>query len=242
MNVDSNARSSKYLREHSSPLEDSIFTGRQFLERTGMGFGAMSLASIFGISGGGSGAPALANPLAPKAPHFPAKAKAVIHIFAEGGPSHVDTWDPKPELAKYADKTLPGLEGLAFPSPFKFNKMGKSGIEVSEVFPKLGQQVDEMAIIRSLWTDIPAHEVAQRFMNTGSLQLPKPSMGSWVVYGLGSENQNMPGFITLSAKPEWRQASFLPGVYQGCNVNFSRNMKLDEVLLNISNQFTPQDR
>ncbi|HEV7477925.1 MAG TPA: DUF1501 domain-containing protein, partial [Burkholderiales bacterium] len=226
-------------------MEDSIFTRRQFLERTGMGFGAMSLASVLGLGAGASAAPSaavLSNPLAPKEPPFPAKAKAVIHIFAEGGPSHVDTWDPKPELAKYADKTLPGLEGLAFPSPFKFNKMGKSGIEVSEVFPKLGQQVDEMAIIRSLWTDIPAHEVAQRFMNTGSLQLPKPSMGSWVVYGLGTENQNMPGFITLSGKPEWRQSSFLPGVYQGCNVNYSSTMRLDEVLQNIKNQFSGVDR
>lgn len=237
--------SSKYLREHTPSLKDVIFTRREFLERTGMGFGAMSLASILGVTMGGSAngaAASVAGPLAPKKPHFPAKAKAVIHIFAEGGPSHVDTWDPKPELAKFADKTIPGHDGLAFPSPFKFPKMGKSGIEVSEVFPELGKCVDDMAIIRSLWTDIPAHEVAQRFMHTGSLQLPKPSMGSWVVYGLGSENQNMPGFITLSGKPEWRQASFLPGVYQGCNVNYSPTMKLDEVLLNISNQFTGIDR
>ena len=245
MNLDSDrACTSKYVREHTA--QDVIFTRREFLERTGMGFGAMSLASILGLGLGGNTVSAagakLSNPLAPKQPHFPAKAKAVIHIFAEGGPSHVDTWDPKPELAKYADKTLPGLDGLAFPSPFKFNKMGKSGIEVSEVFPKLGELVDEMAVIRSLWTDIPAHEVAQRFMNTGSLQLPKPSMGSWVVYGLGTENQNMPGFITLTGKPEWRQASFLPGVYQGCNVNYSQSMRLDEVLQNISNQFTGMDR
>lgn len=245
MNLDS--ASSKYVREHTASLKDVIFTRREFLERTGMGFGAMSLASILGLSLGGNASAAataakLSNPLAPKQPHFPAKAKAVIHIFAEGGPSHVDTWDPKPALAQYADKTLPGLDGLAFPSPFKFNKMGNSGIEVSEVFPKLGELVDDMAIVRSLWTDIPAHEVAQRFMNTGSLQLPKPSMGSWVVYGLGTENQNMPGFITLSGKPEWRQASFLPGVYQGCNVNYSANMRLDEVLQNISNQFTGMDR
>ncbi len=248
MNSSSDSSSpSKYFREHTASLKDIIFTRREFLERTGMGFGAMSLASILGLSLGGnaSAAPTAGkalSPLAPKQPHFPAKAKAVIHIFAEGGPSHVDTWDPKPELAKYADKTIPGHDGLAFPSPFKFNKMGKSGIEVSEVFPKLGECVDDMAVIRSLWTDIPAHEVAQRFMNTGSLQLPKPSMGSWVVYGLGTENQNMPGFITLSGKPEWRQASFLPGVYQGCNVNYSSDMKLDEVLLNISNQFTGMDR
>ena len=238
--------SSKYVREHTAAPDDIIFTRRDFLQRTGMGMGAMSLASILGQSLGGTGLAAAAgkslSPLVPKKPHFPAKAKAVIHIFAEGGPSHVDTWDPKPELEKYKDKTLPGLDGLAYPSPFKFEKKGKSGIEVSEVFPKLGECVDDMAIIRSLWTDIPAHDVAQRFMNTGSLQLPKPSMGSWVVYGLGTENQNMPGFITLSGKPEWRQASFLPGVYQGCNVNYSPNMRLDEVLLNISNQFTGIDR
>ena len=237
--------SEKYRREHSATLKDLLFTRRDFLERTGMGFGAMSLASILGanLAHGSTTAPTTAlGPLAPKTAPLPCKARAVIHIFAEGGPSHVDTWDPKPELTKFVDKTLPGLDGLAFPSPFKFNKMGKSGVEVSEVFPKLGEVIDEMTVIRSLWTDIPAHEVAQRFMHTGALQIPKPSMGSWVVYGLGTENQNMPGFITLGGKPEWRQASFLPGVYQGCNVNYSQTMKLDEVLLNIHNQFTGIDR
>src|SRR5215204_6275752 len=239
----------KYIREHSpsSSLEDTIFTRRQMLLRTGMGFGAMSLAGVFGINPFAEGAAALApgklaNPLAPKQPHFPVKAKHVIHIFASGGPSHVDTWDPKPMLEKYADQSIPGSNGIAFPSPFKFEKHGQSGIEVSEVFPKLAEHVDQMAVIRSLWTDIPAHEVAQRFMNTGSLQLPKPSVGSWVVYGLGTENQNMPGFITIGSKPEWRQASFLPGVFQGVNVNYSTNMQLDEVLQNIRSQFSPLER
>jgi hypothetical protein len=234
--------SEKYLREHSPSAEDIIFTRRQFLARTGMGFGALGLASILGSSGPSAEAAPAAGPLFPKAPHFKTKAKAVIHIFAEGGPSHVDTWDPKPALTQFNDRTIPGHDGLAYASPFAFRKRGQSGIEVSDVFPQLGEMVDEMTIIRSMWTDIPAHDVAQRFLNTGSLQLPKPSLGSWVVYGLGTENQNMPGFITLGGKPEWRQASFLPGTYQGCNVNFSRNMKLDEVLLNISNQFTPRDR
>ncbi len=239
--------SDKYLREHSPSLEDIIFTRRQFLIRSGLGMGALSLASLFGLNpydanAATTGAGKIVGPLAPKAPHFPVKAKSIIHIFAEGAPSQIDTWDPKPDFAKYADKTIPGHEGLAFPSPFKFTKMGKSGVEVSSVFPKLGEVIDDIAVIRSMWTDIPAHDVAQRFMNTGSLQLPKPSMGSWVVYGLGTENQNMPGFITLSGKPEWRQASFLPGMYQGVNVNYSRNMNLDDVILNIRNQFTPMDR
>jgi hypothetical protein len=237
----------KYFREHHSSPDDLIFTKREFLTRTGMGFGALSLASLFGINPYAEGAPTTApgkalSPLSPRQPHFPVKAKSVIHIFAEGAPSQVDTWDPKPVLNEYNDKTIPGHDGLAYGSPFKFTKMGKSGVEVSSVFPKLGECIDDMAVVRSLWTDIPAHEVAQRFMHTGSLQLPKPSLGSWVVYGLGSENQNMPGFITIGGKPEWRQASFLPGMFQGCNVNFSRNMKLDEVLLNISNQFTPQEK
>lgn len=242
--------SDKFRREHTATIDDVLFTRRDFLVRTGMGLGALSLASLFGLNpfaaaeAGAAPVPAAASnlsPLAPRAPHFPAKAKAVIHIFAEGGPSHVDTFDPKPALQQYADMSLPGMDGVAYPSPFKFHPCGRSGIEVSEVFPQLGECVDDMAIIRSMWTDIPAHDVAQRFMNTGSLQLPKPSLGAWVIYGLGSENQNMPGFITLGGRPEWRQASFLPGVYQGCNVNYSTRMQLGEVLQNIRNQFTPLD-
>ena len=186
--------------------------------------------------------PKVIGPLSPKQPQFKVKAKAIIHLFASGGPSQVDTWDPKPELTKYNDKTIPGHDGLAFGSPFKFTPSGKSGVECSEVFPKLATCIDDMAVIRSLWTDIPAHEVAQRFMHTGSLQLPKPSMGSWMVYGLGTENQNMPGFITIGGAPEWRNAAFLPGVYQGCNVNYSSKMDLDDVIMNIKNQFTPPER
>jgi hypothetical protein len=244
-----NQPTEKYLREHTPSLDDIIFTRRQFLLRTGMGFGGLSLAAAFGINPwaeGAAGTPLpvakLANPLAPKLPHFPAKAKHIIHIFASGGPTQVDTWDPKPELTKYDGKSIPGHDGVAFGSPFKFPKMGKSGVEVSEVFPKLGELIDDIAVLRSLWTDIPAHEVAQRFMNTGSLQLPKPSFGSWVVYGLGSDNQNMPGFVTIGGRPEWRQSSFLPGMYQGVNVNYSRGMNLDNVILNIRNQFSPMDR
>src|SRR3954471_13962207 len=229
--------------EHLPRIEDAFLTRREFLLRSGMGMGALSLAGLL-ASGEARGEliSGSTNPLLPKQPHFPAKAKHIIHIFAEGAPSHVDTWDPKPELTKFDGKTIPGHDGLAFGSPFKFNKMGKSGVEVSEVFPKLGEHIDDMAVIRSMWTDIPAHDVAQRFMNTGSLQLPKPSLGSWTVYGLGTENQNMPGFITIGGNTEWRQASFLPGIYQGCNVNYNSKMSLDEVLLNIKSQFSPLDR
>jgi hypothetical protein len=239
--------SEKYLLEHDPKFAQPILTKRDFLLRSGMGMGALSLASILGVNPYDAvAAPATSgaanSPLLPKPPHFKVKAKAVIHLFAAGAPSQVDTWDPKPELTKYDSKSIPGHDGLAYGSPFKFSKSGKSGIETSEVFPELSKCVDDMAVIRSLWTDIPAHDVASRFMHTGSLQLPKPSMGSWVVYGLGTENQNMPGFITIGGQPEWRQSSFLPGFYQGCNVNYSSKMNLEDVILNIRSQFSPLDR
>ncbi len=221
-----------------SPQELALWTRRDFLARTGMGFGAMSLAGMMAEQSGF----AAQTPLSPKNAHFPAKAKHVIHIFAQGAPSHVDTWDPKPELVKNDDKPLPGLNGLAFGSPFKFTKSGKSGVEVCEVFPELAKHIDEMAVIRSMWTDIPSHEVATVMMNTGSLRLAKPSMGSWVVYGLGSENQNMPGFISLrpgglpiGGTQNW-QSAFLPGVYQGTSVNTSVN-DVNQIIQNIKNQF-----
>jgi hypothetical protein len=226
--------------EHVPKPEDLFMTRREALTRTGMGMGAMMLATMLGQQA--SAAPAIAKgPLAPRQPHFKTKAKHVIHIFAGGAPSQVDTFDPKPALTKYDEQTLPGMNGVAFGSPFEFKKMGKSGIEVSEIFPELGKCVDDMTIIRSMWTDVPAHEPASKFMHTGSLQLAKPSLGSWVVYGLGTENQNMPGFISMGGKPEYRQAAFLPSLYQGVNVNYSSRMPLNQVLLNIHNPFTNAD-
>jgi hypothetical protein len=234
--------------EHRASAEDFFVTRRQFLNRFGMGMGGLGLATMLGpnlfSAASAFGAEAMVNPLAPKLPHFPAKAKAVIHIFAQGAPSHLDTWDYKPELAKYDGKELPGLGGgVGYASPFKFQKYGKSGIEVSEVFPHLAEHVDEMSVIKSMWTDIPAHEVATVMMNTGSTQLAKPSLGSWTVYGLGSENQNMPGFISLRSggglapggTRNW-QSAFLPGVYQGTSVN-TQAATVEEMLQNIKNPY-----
>ena len=187
----------------STNLEDYFQTRRQFLSRAGLGLGALSLATLLDPQYlvaadtpaiGAKRAPA-PGPLAPRPPHFPGKAKAVIHIFAQGAPSHVDTWDPKPALSKINNQTLG--DGVAMGSPFKFSQFGQSGLEISELFAKTGAHADDLAVIRSMWTDIPAHEVATVFMNTGSLRIAKPSMGSWLVYGLGTENQNLPGFIAL---------------------------------------------
>lgn len=221
-----------------------ITNRRQLLESAGMGMGLLALASMLGETTAAEGA---ADPFIRKEPHFPAKAKHVIFIFASGGPSQVDTWDPKPVLARYDGQPLPGLRGradrtvpaVAFASPFKFQKKCQSGIEVSEVFPKLGAHVDKMCVLRSLWTDIPDHPTASRFLSTGSLSVPKPSLGSWVVYGLGCENRNLPAFIQLEGGNESRQALFLPSVTQGVNVNYAPGMPLHEILLNIRSQFTP---
>ena len=230
--------------EHTLRPQDCCMTRRDMLKKTGMGMGAMTLGMMLqGMASPREAAAATVNPLAPKRAPLPAKARHVIHIFASGGPSHVDTWDPKPSLAKYAGQNIEKLNGVPFASPFKFEKKGKSGIEVSEVFPMLGEMVDEMAVIRSLFTDVPAHEVAARMLHTGSLQLPKPSLGSWSLYGLGTDNQNLPGFIAMGGAPDYRQASFLPSLFQGVGVNYSKGMPLDKVLLNIRNPFIkPRDQ
>jgi hypothetical protein len=241
----------QFIREHSPRPEDLLVTRRQFLQRAGTGFGALSLAALLGEGCFASTGNAAEEPtsLLPRAPHFPAKAKHVVHVFAQGAPSHVDTWDPKPALSQFDGKSLPGMEGVAMASPFKFAPHGKSGIEVSEVFPKLGEMVDDLAVIRSMHTDIPAHEVATVYMNTGSTRLARPSIGSWVLYGLGTENQNMPGYISLrpggtppGGSSNW-QSSFLPGIYQGVSIN-TRLSSVDQLIQNIRNPYTslPEQR
>ncbi|HZM04291.1 MAG TPA: DUF1501 domain-containing protein [Candidatus Saccharimonadales bacterium] len=219
---------------------------RQFLSRVGMGVGALGLAALLRQDSllGAEFDPNL-SPLAPKKPPFPAKAQRVVHIFAAGAPSQVDTWDPKPALAKYDGQPVGG-RGVAMQSPFKFQRYGRSGIEVSEVFPKIAEHVDDLAIIRSMYTDIPAHEIATVMMNTGSRQLAKPCLGSWSIYGLGTENQNMPGFISLhnggglpaGGTQNWG-AAFLPGVYQGTSINTSAG-PVDKMIENISSPYVSE--
>jgi hypothetical protein len=229
----------------STNIEDYFLTRRQFLNRVGMGLGGLALASMIDPHGmyavtNPSARDSFVSPLAPRPPQFPAKAKAIIHIFAQGAPSHVDTWDPKPMLTKLNDQTLG--DGVAMASPFKFSKYGQCGLEVSEVFAKTAVHADDLAVIRSMWTDIPAHEVATVFMNTGSLRIAKPSLGSWLVYGLGSENQNLPGFIALrgaglppGGAANW-QSAFLPGVYQGTTVN-TQAPTVPQMIQNIRNSY-----
>ena len=241
------------MSHHRPNPEHLALTRREFLNRCGMGMGALSLGGFFGgVQAMGETSPNYASPLAPKQPHFPAKAKRVIHIFANGGPSHVDTFDPKPSLDKFHGKAIP-LElkterktGAAYRSPFKFQKYGKSGIEVSELFPRVAESIDEIAVIRSTYADVPNHEPSLLLMNCGDARLVRPSMGSWVTYGLGSENQNLPGFIAMcpggypiQESQNW-QSGFLPGVYQGTYID-TQYTRIEKLIENIRNNYTSRE-
>lgn len=223
----------EYCNQDQVKPTDLIMTKRQFLTRFGMGMGMLGAASLFENSLGA--AESLPT-------HFPAKAKHVIHIFFSGGQSHIDTWDPKPKLVEMDGQPMPGVNGLACGSPFKFIKSGKSGIEVSEVFSKTAQYIDHAAVLRGMTTDVPAHETATILMNTGNLRLVRPSLGAWVVYGLGSGNNNLPSFISLrsggmpTGGTQNFGSAFLPGMYQGTPIDTSLG-SVDRMIQNIKSQY-----
>jgi hypothetical protein len=198
---------------------------REVLRGASCGFGFLAFA---GLAAERSIAEGSDNPLAPKKTHFPPKAKRVIFLCMQGGPSHVDTFDYKPMLEKHSGQS-PGsvASGLnrqrgrkLMPSPFEFEPRGKSGIEISELYPNLAQSADDLCLVNSMVTDLPNHPQALVQLHTGEFQFVRPSMGAWVLYGLGAANQNLPGFITI--KPPGRLggaqnygSAFLPAMYQG---------------------------
>jgi hypothetical protein len=239
---------SRMTNHHPSRLADRFLTRRDFLNRAGIGMGALGLAATLGPRAFADTVK-LDSPLAPKQPHFAARARRVIHIFANGGASQVDTFDPKPELTKWHGKQLPVQlkternTGTAFGSPYKFQKYGKSGIEVSELFPHVAESIDEMCVIRSMHADVPNHEPSLMLMNCGEARLPRPSMGSWVTYGLGTQNQNLPGFIAMcpggypiQESQNW-QSAFLPGIYQGTYID-TEHTDIEKLIENIRNNHT----
>ncbi|WP_165252114.1 DUF1501 domain-containing protein [Paludisphaera soli] len=228
---------------------------REAIQQAGTGFGMLGLAALLrgtgllGEAEARAGTPGAAlNPLAPRAAHFAPKAKRVIHIYLNGGPSQVDTFDPKPLLTKYDGKPLPQgnlsterQTGAAMGSPFKFRRYGESGIPVSEIFERTAAHVDDLCVIRSMQADTPNHEQSMRLMNCGDERLSRPSMGAWLTYGLGSENENLPGYVSLcpglpvADVSNWRSA-FLPGVYQGTYID-TRKEKAEDLIENIRNAF-----
>ncbi len=203
-------------------FSDNPCSRRRFLRRSGMGMGSLAFAQMMGKEAAGG-------------MHYPGKAKSVIHVFLNGGMSQVDTFDPKPELTRRGGEMLPfdNLQterktGVALPSPFEFKQHGESGIPVSDLFPHLSKCVDKMAVIRSMHAELPSHELSLMLMNSGDQRLVRPSLGSWLNWGMGSENNNLPGFVSLcpgglpvGGTNNWRSA-FLPGVYQGTLVDTSK--------------------
>ncbi|HQR32332.1 MAG TPA: DUF1501 domain-containing protein [Blastocatellia bacterium] len=213
-----------------------FITRRHFFKNCGVGLGSVALTSLLNeklFAAQQQGNALASNPLAPKQPHFPGKAKRVIYVFQAGGPSHLDLFDYKPALVKYngqkpPEEMLKGIQNVfinrdaaLYASEFKFARHGQSGAEISEVLPYLAKVVDNICIVKTIATDAINHAPAQIFMNTGSVQFGRPSFGSWVTYGLGSESQNLPAFVVLTSangtsggSSNWG-SGFLPTFYQG---------------------------
>jgi len=214
-------------------LNRKWITRRWFFQQCGVGLGAIALGQLF-KQDASAASPASTNPLAPRQPHFPAKAKNVIFLFMAGAPSHLELFDYKPELAKWNGKLPPAelVKGYraAFINPnstllgpkFKFERYGQSGAEVSELLPHFSEIVDDVAIVKSMYTEAFNHAPGQIFMNTGTQQFGRPSMGAWVTYGLGSESSELPAYVVFSSGTKGTSggasnwgSGFLPSVYQG---------------------------
>jgi hypothetical protein len=230
------------MSHHPEDLNHHFYTRRDFLSRVGMGMGGAAFSSLLGEASGSL------NPLASRASQYPGKAKRVIHLFMNGGPSQVDTFDPKPLLTKYHGQELPmenlrteRKTGAGFRSPFEFQKYGQSGLEVSEIFPNVAKCADDLCVIRSMRADVPNHEPSLLLMNCGEARAVRPSLGSWVSYGLGTANQNLPGFITMcpggypiQESQNW-QAGFLPGSFQGTYID-TKHKEVEKLIENIRNK------
>lgn len=215
-------------------IGNTLLSRREWLQRSGSGFGLLGLAGALNASG-------LLAPSKIEA-YFPARAKRVIFLFMNGGPSHVDTFDPKPALKAHAGEKPSGkLDRNAklgyMPSPFAFKPHGQNGIVMSELFPNLAKCADDLCVIRSMYTDTPNHEPALLLMHSGNQQPIRPSMGAWVSYGLGCANQNLPAFVVLApgrpvVGPQLWSSSFLPGSHQAMSVN-TTDMRVEQLVANL---------
>ncbi len=242
----------------------ALFSRREIFSRIGGGFGALGLAQVLSgagihVAGGSARAAAMGgkeeavprDPLAPRPSHFPARAKRVIFLFMNGGPSHVDTFDPKPALERYAGQDPPASvttgrrkRGKIMPSPFPARPHGHSGISLTNLFPHVAGCIDEICVLRSMYTDNPNHEPSLLMMNSGNMQPIRPSLGSWLIFGLGSENQNLPGFVVLCpgkpvVGPQLWSSSFLPGIYQGTHIQ-NQSIDPDRIIRDVTNRHLPR--
>ncbi len=211
-------------------MNPNFLSRRVALQRLGFGMGAVAASDLLAATRD------MESPLASRAPQFPAKAKRVIHLFMNGGPSQIDTFDPKPGLAKLDGKPLPdsvketlqrtqrNRVGNIWASPFKFDKHGECGMEISELYPNVAKHADKLCVVRSMQSEIANHSPGLLMMNCGHPVLERPSIGSWVLYGLGTESEDLPGYVVLmpsglpTAQSKNWTSSFLPGVYQGTHI------------------------
>src|SRR5690242_7948466 len=216
---------------HCQHIHGPFMSRREMLERTASGFGAVALAALFGDAAAAetNDAARSKDPLLPRPTHFKPKAKNVIFLFMDGGPSQVDTFDPKPRLAKEHGQPIkmkvPPTQfnnvGNVLQSPWEFKPRGTSGIPVSDLFPHVAECVDDLAIIRSMTSNFSEHTNANYFMHSGNGQQGRPSMGAWVTYGLGTACQNLPGFVVLNSGMippggmDCFNSGFLPATFQG---------------------------
>jgi hypothetical protein len=203
---------------------DIGFSRRRFLQTTSSGFGYLAFSAL-STWAAEQGATSGASPLTPKQPHFMPRAKRVIFLSMRGGPSHVDTFDYKPELIKYDGKESGrgrGANATLMKPQWAFKQHGRSGMWISDLFPNLAQHADELCLLRSMQTDVPNHPQAFVQMHTGTSRFTRPSLGAWTLYGLGTENQNLPGFITIDPPPVGGAlnygSAFLPAIYQGTKI------------------------
>jgi hypothetical protein len=204
---------------------------REFLRSTGMGLGAIAASTMFNEN---------AHAVAPQG-----KAKRILHIFLQGASTHLDMWDYKPELEKFDGKKINGNR-LGHATDFEFTPCGQSGLLMSSCFPQLQKHADDICVVRSMMTDVPAHDVGVRMFNTGQISLPRPSFGSWVSYGLGLANDNLPGFVSLAPGGAQRytesmQSAFLPGLYQGTPID-TRLRDVNQMIANIKTSGTLQEQ
>lgn len=215
------------------------FTRRELLKTVSAGFGWLAFQGLASAAA----AAEVKGPLAPKSTHFQPRAKRVIFLCMQGGPAHQDTFDYKPKLSEDSGKTGPSKGGALYGSPFKFAQHGNSGLWISELFPKLSEQADNLCLLRGMHTDIPNHPQAFVQLHTGSAQFVRPSMGAWALYGLGTENQNLPGYITISPPLQFGAqnygSSFLPAVYQGTRIGAQRAEVGDAMIGNVRNEQLP---
>ncbi len=236
--------------DHSCDNINPVYTRRDVLKQFWCGFGYVAFASLASeqaaraASGAATPLAHPENPLAPKRPNFPAKAKRVIFLTMRGGPSHVDTFDYKPKLAADTGKPgkRPGTSLLG--SKWKFSQHGRSGLWISELFPNVAQHADEMCLVRSMQTDLPAHPQAFLKLHTGSFQFVRPSLGAWSLYGLGTENNNLPGFITLTPPSGFGGAQnygsgFLPAIYQGTRIGQENRPIASAEVKNLTSPLSP---